>query len=322
MDSNCKVSVVVPIYNVEAYLARCIDSILKQTYSNLEIILVDDGATDCSGEIVDRYAGLDNRIIPIHKINGGLSDARNAGIDIATGDYICFVDSDDLIHPQYVETLLDLCVSNDCDVAQCRFESSTEETFSENSGTGEVTFYDSIGILNAIYSALNVETIVAWNKLYKRELFEQIRYPKGRIHEDEATSYKLFYKAQKVARIDKVLYLYYQNAGSITKKTYSLKRLDILLALEERMQFFRNNGLDELYAKDSYKYLCKILIQIYLVSNMEAPDKTVLKDLKKKYWAKLGDSGKFGWSMKRRVALLFFGVFPKLYVPLVRKGNY
>lgn len=322
MNNACKVSVVVPIYNVEVYLARCIDSILRQTYSNLEIILVDDGATDRSGEIVDRYAGLDNRIIPIHKSNGGLSDARNAGIDVATGEYICFVDSDDLIHPQYVETLLGLCVRNNCDVAQCRFESSSVETFSEDNGTGEVTFYDSMGILNAIYSALNVETIVAWNKLYKRELFEQIRYPKGRIHEDEATSYKVFYKAQKVARIDKVLYLYYQNAGSITKKTYSLKRLDILLALEERMQFFKENGLDELYAKDSYKYLCKILIQIYLVSNMEAPDKTVLKDLKKKYWAKLGDSGKFGWSIKRRVALLFFGVFPKLYVPLVRKGNY
>lgn len=322
MDNNCKVSVVVPIYNVEVYLARCIDSILKQTYSNLEIILVDDGATDGSGEIVDRYASLDNRIIPIHKSNGGLSDARNAGIDVATGEYICFVDSDDLIHPQYVETLLGLCVRNNCDVAQCRFESSSVETFSEDNGTGEVTFYDSMGILNAIYSALNVETIVAWNKLYKRELFEQIRYPKGRIHEDEATSYKVFYKAQKVARIDKVLYLYYQNAGSITKKTYSLKRLDILLALEERMQFFRENGLDELYAKDSYKYLCKILIQIYLVSNMKSPDKTVLNDLKKKYWAKLGDSGKFGWSIKRRVALLFFGVFPKLYVPLVRKGNY
>ena len=322
MNSDCKVSVVVPIYNVETYLARCIDSILKQTYSNLEIILVDDGATDSSGKIVDQYAGLDNRIIPIHKINGGLSDARNAGIDVATGKYICFVDSDDLIHPQYVETLLELCVNNGCDIAQCRFESSSMETFSENSGTGEVTIYDSMGILNAIYSEKNVETIVAWNKLYKRELFEQIRYPKGRIHEDEATSYKVFYKAQKVARIDKILYLYYQNTESITKKTYSLKRLDILLALEERMQFFQENGLDQLYAKDSYKYLCKILIQIYLVSKMESPDKTVLKELKKKYWTKLGNSGKFDWSIKRRTALLFFGVFPKLYVPLVRKGNY
>lgn len=322
MDNNCKVSVVVPIYNVEVYLARCIDSILKQTYSNLEIILVDDGATDGSGEIVDRYASLDNRIIPIHKSNGGLSDARNAGIDVATGDYICFVDSDDLIHSQYVETLLKLCVKNDCDIAQCRFERSSLDTFSTEEGNGEVIFFDSIGILNAIYSEKNVETIVAWNKLYKRELFEQIRYPKGRIHEDEATLYKVFYKAQKVARIDKVLYLYYQNTDSITKKTYSLKRLDILLALEERMQFFQENGLDKLYAKDSYKYLCKILIQIYLVSNMESPDRTILKELKKKYWIKLRDSGKFDWSIKRRTALLFFGVFPKLYVPLVRKDNY
>ena len=109
---------------------------------------------------------------------------------------------------------------------------------------------------------------------------------------------------------------------SITKKTYSLKRLDILLALEERMQFFQENGLDQLYAKDSYKYLCKILIQIYLVSKMELPDKKVLNELRKKYWVKLGDSGKFDWSIKRRTALLFFGVFPKLYVPLVRKDNY
>lgn len=322
MNNNYKVSVIVPIYNVEAYLARCIESILKQTYHNLEIILVSDGATDNSGTIVKQYANLDGRIVTVYKEHGGVSDARNAGINAATGDYICFVDSDDFVHPQYVEILLGLCVKHECDIAQCCFEHTSEERFSEEKGTGEVSFFDSIGILNAIFSEKNVEINVLWNKLYKRELFEQIRFPAGRIHEDEATCYKVYYKAKKIARIDRVLYMYYKNMNSITKKTYSLKRLDILLALEERMQFFHENGLDQLYAKDSYKYLCKILIQIYLVSNMESPDRTVLKELKKKYWTKLGDSGKFDWSIKRKTALLFFGIFPKLYVPLVRKDNY
>ncbi len=321
MDNNYKVSVVVPIYNVEAYLPRCVDSILQQTYTNLEIILVDDGALDNSGTIVDKYAQTDTRVIPVHKENGGLSDARNAGIDIATGDYICFVDSDDVIHSEYVETLLKLCVENECDIAQCRFEWSTEDSFSEDKGSGEVIFYDSMGILDAIYSEKNVETVVAWNKLYKRDLFKQIRYPKGRIHEDEATSYKLFYEAKKIARIDRVLYLYYQNMDSITKKKYSLKRLDILWALEERMSFFKEKGLESLYAKDSYKYLCKILIHYYLVSKMDKPDRNVLVELKEKYRKKLAESLKFNWSLKRKAALLVFGIFPGLYVPIVKKGN-
>lgn len=322
MKDKGKVSVVVPIYNVESYLIRCIDSILGQTYQNLEVILIDDGATDRSGEIVDQYAAKDQRIVPIHKKNGGLSDARNAGIETASGEYICFVDADDLLHPDYVELMLEQCVSYGCDIVQCRFERSSVGTFTSERGNGDVIIYDSVGILNAIYSSLSVETIVVWNKLYKRELFDQVRFPQGRIHEDEATSYKVLYKAKKIARIDKVLYLYYQNRASITQQTYSLKRLDILTALEERMSFFKEHNLIQLYEKDSYKYLCKLLIQYYLVSKMDTVNMVVLKNLKKKYWLKLKESKTFEWSVKRKCALIFWGMFPRLYVPLIRKDNY
>ena len=208
--SGSEAAPALPIYKVEPYLRRAIDSIIKQSYSNLEIILVDDGSPDKCGEICDEYGLLDDRIKVIHKENGGLSDARNAGLDIAAGEYIAFVDSDDYIAGDYVETLLAALNEHDADVAMCAYAvtSSLEYDGSifeaghddDKKRDGAIEVCSREELLKNLYDANHCDAtyfIVAWNKLYKASLWEGIRFPKGKIHEDEATTYKIYDKAAK-----------------------------------------------------------------------------------------------------------------------------
>lgn len=314
------VSIVVPIYNVEKMLRRCIESILLQTYDNTEVILVDDGSTDNSGKIADEYKRTNSKINVIHKENGGLSDARNEGIKVAQGEYICFIDSDDFIHKRYVEILLNACEEKSCDIAVCDYI-SVDDIQAEKIDTGEevrensISVYNSIDMLHRLYNETYASTVVAWNKLYKRSIFENIVYPVGKIHEDEATTYKLLYKADKVAVLDSKLYFYYQNMDSITRKKYNIKRLDILTAVEERREFYKENGLEELFFEDSYKYLDKILrnyCQIF--ENNEIDNKKdILKELKYKYRNAYRECKKAPWSFKRRIKLVILGAFPSMY---------
>lgn len=243
------VSVIVPIYNVEAYLKRAVDSIIDQTYSGLEIILVDDGSPDNCGKICDDYAKKDNRIKVIHKENGGLSDARNAGLDAATGDYIAFVDSDDYIAEDFVETLLLELEKHDADVSMCsyRVTSSTEFDGSiwEESGNHEVEVCDRTELLSNLYDANHRDAtyfIVAWNKLYKASLWEGIRFPKGKIHEDEATTYRIYDRASKGVYMHRPLYGYFSAPESITRSRFYLKRLDWMDALDDRIRYFEEKG--------------------------------------------------------------------------------
>lgn len=319
-----KVSVIVPMYKVEKYLDRCIKSIINQTYKNLEIILVDDGSPDSSGNIAEGYAQSDSRIRVIHKENGGLSDARNAGIIVASGDYICFVDSDDSIDEHFVEELIKACASSGADIAVCNYLNVIKPEDIppyDSKNNANIVVQNSLEALNSIYSQDNVVTIVAWNKLYRRELWNDILFPVGRIHEDEATTYKLLYKAKKIVRIDKSLYYYFKNDESITGSQYSLKRLDILWAIESRMDFYKSKALEELYYKDSYKYLCKLLTSYYNVAHTEGDNKEILKSLMKKYHTKLKEClGKdIGWSVKRRCSMLIFGVCPMAYAIITGK---
>lgn len=316
------ISVIVPIYNVEPYIQNSINSIRKQSYHNLEIILIDDGSTDRSGIMADEYAKEDERIQVIHKKNGGLSDARNRGIEQATGDYICFVDSDDTIHHDYIDTMVKLVKEYQCDIVQCAFMRTGETTVESTPVTdATVQIYSNLEMLDNIYSAISVETIVAWNKLYKRELFDTIRFPLNMLHEDEATTYQVIFKAEKIVRTSAVLYFYYQNNTGIMNSAYNIRHLDILKALEIRRHFFKDHQLVSLYYKDTYKYICKILIQYDQVAGMESCDKMLLKQLRNGYWKTYTECKSFPWSLKRKAGLFFFGCFPKWYVPMVRKNN-
>lgn len=250
------VSIIVPIYQVEKYLRSCVNSICNQTYHQLEIILVDDGSPDGCGSICDEYAKSDPRIAVIHKMNGGLSSARNAGLDIATGKYVAFIDADDTIHPQYIEILVELCEKYECDIAQCDFLTVSEQSSKLPLNPQQaLIFYSGKQALHALCTGGGVKYTVVWNKIYRRDLFQDIRYPLGRIHEDESTTYKILWKAGKMAITNQYLYYYLQRPDSIMGKSYSVKRLDALEAFKERLSFLKEKKLDEEYFATMRTYI-------------------------------------------------------------------
>ena len=250
---SMELSIIVPVYKVEKQLERCIRSILNQSFTNFELILVDDGSPDKCGEICDEYEKKDKRIKVIHKKNGGLSDARNAGLNIAKGKYIGFVDSDDIIHSEMYERMYNCITKYNVDIVQCKFrkfKSIEDINKFSNIKDANIEYYTSKeAIIDMIdNNKINVNT---WNKLYKRELFENERFPKGKIHEDEFLTYKLIYKSNKIAYINEELYYYYQNDNGIMNGSNLIKRLDRIEALEERSNFFLKNGDKDLYNKSN-----------------------------------------------------------------------
>ncbi len=238
-----KVSVIIPAYNVEQYVENCYESIKKQTYSNLEILIIEDGSTDKTKEICDRIALFDDRVIVIHKANGGLSDARNVGLDHANGEYIVFIDADDSIHPKYIEILLDGLIDNECDISQCEFfctNDTKEHYIDQMSISYEVMTGKQATLLCSGEEC--IEYIVVTNKLYKKELFEDIRFPVGKIYEDQFTTWKLFWKAEKIVYVHALLYCYYQRMDSITGTGFSRRNLQVVEAYVERSRFLKEQG--------------------------------------------------------------------------------
>lgn len=212
------ISVIIPIYNVETYLKRCVDGILGQTYRNLEVILVDDESPDGCGAICDAYAEKDARVVVIHQKNAGLSGARNAGIDIARGDYLVFVDSDDYVTEDFIVRLYEALVSTGSDLAQCKWNYVRGGAIPDpERDTGETVVFTKAEMMANLYIPDGAYYVVAWNKLYKKELFDGIRYPLGRIHEDEATTYKIYDRITKAAMIDACMYGYFIGNDSITR---------------------------------------------------------------------------------------------------------
>ncbi|MBC2456336.1 glycosyltransferase family 2 protein [Clostridium beijerinckii] len=262
------ISVIVPVYNVEKYLPQCIDSILNQTEKNLEIILVDDGSLDNSGKICDEFSKRDDRIIVIHKKNNGLSSARNAGLEIARGNYIGFVDSDDWLDKTMYEVLLKLLKENNSDISCCDFFKTANSNDSIPHIDNEIiNSYNNIESLNNFYNGLYTQTVVAWNKLYKRELFKDISYPVGKIHEDEGTTYKLYYKANKITYTNRPLYYYRITPNSITTSKFNKKRLDIIDVYDEKVKFIKNINNEEIYSKTLKWYLFKLINCYFECSN-------------------------------------------------------
>ena len=238
------ISVIIPVYKVEKYLCRCVDSVLEQTYTNMEIILVDDGSPDNCPVMCDEYARQDSRVKVIHQENAGLSGARNAGIDMAQGQWLAFVDSDDYLAADFLERLYQACVNTGSSLSVCRWEYVHGEAIPEH-GTGETRVYTGREMLANFYVPDGAYFVVAWNKLYRKELFEDIRYPLGRIHEDEATTYRIYDKVKKAAYVDRSLYGYFVTPVSITRG-FNPKRMDWVTAVAERLDFFEQKGYTEL----------------------------------------------------------------------------
>lgn len=251
-----KISVIVPVYKVEKYLERCVTSIRNQTYENLEIILVDDGSPDNCGKMCDEYAKEDSRIKVLHKENGGLSDARNKGIEGSTGEYIAFVDSDDWLDIDMIEILYKMSKKHDADIAECSYRNMFKDCIREETRcTAEQIVGDNIFALEGMLDWKYFKP-VAWNKLYHRSVIGDIRYPKGKLHEDEFTTYKYMYAAKKLVYIDVSKYNYDRSRDdSITGSKFKEKNLEVCEAFRERVDFFREHGLISLEEKMNNTYL-------------------------------------------------------------------
>ncbi len=258
------VTAIVPIYNVENYLDACVQSLLEQTYPHLEILLVDDGATDASGQLCDDWAQKDQRIRALHKPNGGLSDARNYGIARAKGDYLIFVDGDDRVKPTYVEKLYQAISSQQADVAICSFELVDESyhPYQKELLDGPDGLKDGRQLLKRVLDADGYKYVVAWNKIYSRNIFEHLLFEKGKTYEDEYMNFRLFWNFSKVVTLQEALYQYVCRPDSITTSQMTADKLRMKTQMhEERLAFYRQKDSD-LYYKAVQVY-CNWLVTCF-----------------------------------------------------------
>lgn len=240
---NPLISIIVPVYNVESYLQRCLDSIISQTYSNLEIILVDDGSPDKCPQICDKYATGDNRIVVIHKENGGLSDARNVGLNICKGEYISFIDSDDWVSLEYINELYTSIKETNADIAIVNHKHVTSFPTREIQEKRCIKLFSKQQALFELIAKQHQPFVVSWGKLYRKEMFSNIRFPKGKYHEDEFTSHLLINAATKIVYSNKTLYFYFQRSNSITSTSHIT---DAIESFEARLRFVIENNFENL----------------------------------------------------------------------------
>ena len=280
------ISVIVPVYNSERFLQRCLDSILNQTFSDFELILIDDGSTDSSGKICDDFKCKDKRIIVCHQDNQGSAVARNNAIAMAKGEYLAFVDSDDYIHPRYLEILSYIAGQRDADIVVCSFAKGLEETFKWNSyktiKPDIYSAYKGDEFFKEFEKKGSIKIWVLWDKLFRRECFNGIKMPAGRVYQDNAVVYKIIYAADKVIDTDFILYYYYANEnGTTNQNKFKISRLDWLLVLEEMYCFFLEKKEYELYYKYRKQYLFDA-IYLYKVMLSNIPDANETEQLKEK----------------------------------------
>ncbi len=265
------ISIIIPVYNVEQYLDRCVESVVNQTYQNLEIILVDDGSPDNCPAMCDEWAKKDARIKVVHKENGGLSDARNAGMDVALGDYIGFVDSDDWIHGDYIKILYNSLIRYNADISACSVNKVyagvlEEKVFNDYKST---VFNNKEAMESLIFGKEFASNV--WNKLYSASLLKNELFVKGKLHEDEYFSYKIFAKINTAVYNNVVLYYYFQRDNSIMN-SFSIKHFDMADAYIERIEFLSKNYPDLVITdKISYlQFLVNSCINAIKFNNIEA----------------------------------------------------
>ena len=253
------ISVIIPVYNVESYLKRCIDSILNQTYKNLEIIIVDDGSTDASGQICDEYEKADSRIKVLHKENGGQGSARNMALDMCTGEYIAFVDSDDYILDNMYETMLGALLATSADIALCGIKSDNGVRVKDSQTPPKMHVYQDAQELLLDYLTTGYIFTGPVNKLYKKEIFEGIRFPQIRAREDAYIMHELLGRANKAVHTAKCLYVQYIRPGSTEQAKFNDNKL-ILLQCSERLQEYISQNFPQLWDNVKYKHMNEIVV--------------------------------------------------------------
>lgn len=319
--NNSLVSVIIPVYNVERFLSDCLASVSRQTYKNIDIILVDDGSTDCSGKTCDEYAKAENRAVVIHQENMGLSGARNTGINHAKGNYITFIDSDDMIAENFIEILYESLIQSGSDIAVSDYCRISEDEHSDDShcynarGTSSIIFNNADAI-KAVYGKEHhgMQYIVC-GKLYLKDLFitNDVRFPVGKIHEDTFITYKVLYSAEKICYIDEPLYLYRVRKGSIMNSGFSKKSLVKFEAIQEECNFFWNHDEPKLYSLAFFNLLFEKKNTIREMVN----DKKIGRKEIRQFAASIredikGYEGKRAMPLKKRLFYTILSYFPTL----------
>jgi glycosyltransferase involved in cell wall biosynthesis len=276
-----KISIIIPVYKVEAYLAKCIESIINQTYTELEIILVDDGSPDQCGKICDDYAKKDARIHVIHKKNEGVARARNDGLEYASGDYISFIDSDDWIAENAYELLLqNLKKYNvDCAVGGCVTVDDKDGVLTPREHTyGPVRCEDSLEAMKHVL----LSGSAVWNRLFKRKIFEELRFPVGRINDDEVVALRAYSKCRKIVFLNQDMYYYRIRSNSITTSSFSMRQMDVYYNSIDNMEFIKKN-YPVLLPCAEYKFIKAMLYCYVNLRKLEKNEETIKakKELKK-----------------------------------------
>lgn len=306
---------IVPVYNIKDYIEKCVVSIVRQSYKELEIILVDDGSTDGCNVICDKLAEHDQRIKVIHKQNGGLSDARNVGIDNSSGKYISFVDGDDLLHPMAMEIMVNNLELNNADISEGGVVRENEipyEKFISIDFENKIGRFDRKQALIEMYAFTKYLHVMAWAKVYKRELFQEIRFPQGLVHEDMAVMYLLYEKANKIVGTKAPVYFVSQREGSITRSIYNQIRLDCWCKhYFEPLDFYKNKD-NEIYNAVEAGYL-KDAINYWKIAN-NAKDKQMTDKIMMRYKQCINRKSLSLFKIKRKVKILLFALIPELVI--------
>lgn len=307
------ISVIVPIYNVEKYLPRCINSIIHQSYTNLEIILVDDGSPDNCAAICDDYANRDSRIHVIHKKNGGLSDARNIGFEHSTGEYIAFIDSDDYVHPQMLEILYQLSLEEHSEIAVCNFQPFLKTAPENLTEAIQIETLSGIDAAKRLYQRDHAtQAVVVWNKLYCRHIIAKNRFIVGKFNEDEYFSYKALIQASKVTFTSQKLYYYLIRSTGISQAITNPKSLDGLDAKQEAIQFYKKNDLRFLLQLAVSSFLNFSAKRYCFVQRQSGNNRELLKELKLRH-KKVFQEFSSTISQSERFRARIFQLFPFLF---------
>jgi len=313
---NDLISVIVPIFNVEQYLEKCINSLINQTYKNIEIILVDDGSTDKSSKICDKYASQDNRIKVIHKQNGGISSARNTGMNIAKGKYYSFVDADDMVANDFYESLYTLLKKYNADISVCDYIRIYDYEFDIPEIQEVVTEYTNDTFAPLFNLKTHPYAVMIWNKLYIRDLFDGIEFLEGMVHEDEELTYRVCDKSKKIVFTNRQLYYYNQFNQSSFMHVFNKKRLDLFYHLSNRAKLYKTKD-EKLY----FDTIALILFRVrssYIFALASKADKSVFKIIKdtfKEYYLIYkGFKGKYDIPLSDKISNFCFIYFKPLFI--------
>lgn len=314
---NNIISVIVPVYNAAQYINRCVSSIQAQTYNNFELILVNDGSTDNSLERCKELKKKDSRIKVIERKNGGASAARNTGLNLATGEYVVFVDADDFVSNKYLENLYRSVKESRCDIVQCEMESVFKEPEKPNEKVYSINDVEIITVEQALNG--RKYKVCVWGKIYSSRVFKSYRFPEGTIYEDDASYYRLVYEAEGIAILKECLYFYYMSDDSVMRNKKKNKSLAFIEIYNQRIKFFEEKE-EEALVEGTYIRYCIVLMLFmaeasYYHNNID--DINMLWELYKKNYYKIAKSPILGY--KDKIILLSYRFAHKFMNPIIAR---